>query len=354
MNLSCGIVGLPNAGKSTLFNALIQKQQALSANYPFATIEPNVGIVPVNDPRLEILAKIVDTKNIIPSTIKFVDIAGLVKGAHEGEGLGNKFLSHIREVDLIVHVLRNFDDGDVVQTGSGNALEDFNTIKTELILADLQTLEKQSEPKGNSTPEEKHFWKVVIKAKKGLSDGSSINEMEWSEDEKELLSPLFLLSGKPTIFILNVGENQIRESKNIEKKFSKQPCISICAKIESELVEFTKKERQEYLKENGLEQTGLDRLVTTAFFRLNLISFLTAGEKEVRSWTIENNTLAPQAAGVIHSDFETNFIKAQVCSYENFTKVGGWQKAKENGLTRMEGRDYKVRSDDIIEFMIGK
>lgn len=354
MNLSCGIVGLPNAGKSTLFNALIQKQQALAANYPFATIEPNVGIVPVNDPRLEKLAQIVHTKNIIPSTVKFVDIAGIVKGAHEGEGLGNKFLSHIREVDLIVHVLRHFKDEDVVQTGSGDSREDLETIKTELILADLQTLENQREPRTNASKDEKAFWQIVTKAKNGLNEGRGVRELEWTQEEQELLKPLFLLSSKPALYVVNVGEEEISKSGQIESTFPYQPAIAICAKLESELVDFSPAEKIEYLQANDLFETGLDKLVTTAFKNLGLISFLTAGEKEVRSWTIRQNTKAPQAAAVIHTDFEKQFIKANAVSFDHFVESGGWAKAREKGFFRTEGRDYIVKSDDVIEFMIGK
>jgi GTP-binding protein YchF len=250
MNLSCGIVGLPNAGKSTLFNALIQKQQALAANYPFATIEPNVGIVPVNDPRLAKLAEIVHSKTLVPSTVKFVDIAGIVKGAHKGEGLGNKFLSHIREVELIVHVLRHFEDKDVVMTGSGSIEEDLETVNTELILADLETLENQREAKTNASKEEKMFWQVALKAKEGLGQGIPARDMAWSEEESELLKPLFLLSAKPALFVINVGENQIEQIVHIEASFPKKPVIAICAKLESELVDFTPEDRKEYLDAN--------------------------------------------------------------------------------------------------------
>jgi GTP-binding protein YchF len=354
MNLSCGIVGLPNAGKSTLFNALIQKQQALAANYPFATIEPNVGIVPVNDPRLEKLAEIVHSKTLVPSTVKFVDIAGIVKGAHKGEGLGNKFLSHIREVELIVHVLRHFEDKDVVMTGSGSIEEDLETVNTELILADLETLENQREARVNASKEEKVFWQVVVKAKEGLEKGIPAREMAWSQEEQELLKPLFLLSAKPALFVINVGENQLDQISQIEALFPKKPVIAICAKLESELVDFTPEDRKEYLEANHLDQTGLDRLAKTAFMNLGLISFLTAGEKEVRSWTIRANSKAPQAASVIHTDFEKNFIKATVVSYDDFVREGGWVKAREKGMVRIEGKDYTVKDDDVIEFMIGK
>ncbi|OGV93544.1 redox-regulated ATPase YchF [Microgenomates group bacterium RIFCSPLOWO2_01_FULL_47_10] len=354
MNLSCGIVGLPNAGKSTLFNALIQKQQALAASYPFATIEPNVGIVPVPDDRLAKLAEIVHTTSIIPSTIKFVDIAGIVKGAHKGEGLGNKFLSHIRETDLIVHVIRHFEDKDVVVTGSDNPLEDLETVNTELILADLQTLDNQHEPKTNAGKEEKIAWEIILKAKAGLEKEITIRDMSWTAEELTVLQPLFLLTQKPAIYVLNVGENQLNDLPNIEKNVPKTPVIAICAKLESELAEFTDEERLEYLHDNHLDQTGLDRVVTTAFESVGLISFLTAGEKEVRSWTIPKNTKAPQAAGVIHTDFIKGFIKANCVTYHDFITLGGWVKSKEAGAVRTEGKDYVVAADDVIEFMIGK
>src|SRR3990167_5844841 len=268
MSLSVGIVGLPNAGKSTLFNALIQKQQALMASYPFATIEPNVGVVPVEDERLEKLAKIVETDKIVPATVKFVDIAGLVKGAAVGEGLGNKFLAHIREVDLVVHVLRDFHSADVLVTRV-DPKSDYETVKTELILADLQTLTKQKN-------------KDLERVEKELEQGKEVRELELSDKEQELIEPLFLLSAKPVLFVVNIDEKEIKNTQEIEGKFPGWEVVAICAKMETELIEFEPKERAEYLKAQGLLDTGLNRLVKKAYDKLGLTSFLTAGKIEVR------------------------------------------------------------------------
>jgi len=359
--LRVGIVGLPNAGKSTLFNALLQKQQALAASYPFATIEPNVGIVPVPDQRLMRLAEIVAKGNsneenlppIVPSVVEFYDIAGLVAGAHKGEGLGNKFLSHIREVELIVHVIRYFEDGNVVKTGK-SPRDDFETVKTELILKDLETLDKQQEPKGKAEKEDKLRWEAIVKVKTGLEEGLQASEIILTEEEKELIAQLFLLTAKPAMFVLNVGEHDLNKISQIEKEHSNWKPLVICAKLESELVDFSETERREYFADNNLSETGLDRLVGMAFEQLGLISFLTAGEKEVRSWTILKGTSAVNAAGVIHTDFEKHFISAQVASFADFVRVGGWTEAKKLGLVRTEGREYVVRPDDVIEFMIGR
>lgn len=380
MSLSVGIVGLPNAGKSTLFNALLQKQQALVASYPFATIEPNVGIVPVTDSRLEKLANVIAVSHpefssgskttkkdsgsvsgmtipsrppIIPSTVKFVDIAGLVKGAHQGEGLGNKFLSHIREVSLIVHVLRKFNNPDVAVTGEGDPLNDFETVKTELILADLATVTKQPEPKGSVSPEDKTRWAAIQLIKSALDQGKEIRSVAVTDEQKHILDQLFLLTAKPALFILNIDEQSVSRYQTIEASFTLQPAIALSAKMEAELVDFSPEERAIYLKDQGLTQTGLDRLVQIAFDKLSLTSFLTAGKKEVRSWTIPQGTKAPEAAGIIHTDFAKNFIKAQVVNYQDFIKAGGWRKAREQGLVRTEGREYVMQPNDVVEFMIG-
>jgi hypothetical protein len=310
-------------------------------------------VVPVVDPRLEKLAKVVGTETIIPSVVEFYDIAGLVAGAHKGEGLGNQFLAHIREVSLLIHVLRYFEDEDVVKTGA-DPLADFETVKTELVLKDLETIEKQVEPRGAIGKDEANRWKTIVRVREELGLDRQVIDMSLSDEERELVSDLFLLTSKPALFVLNIGEEDLNKIGEIENKFSNWGALVICAKLEAELAEFSVIEREEYLKENNLTATGLDRLVKRAFEELGLISFLTAGEKEVRSWTIEKGTKAPQAAGVIHTDFEKNFIKAQVANYKDFVTLGGWKGAKEKGKVRSEGRDYVVMADDVVEFMVGR
>ncbi len=408
MNLSVGIVGLPNVGKSTLFNALLKKQQALAANYPFATIEPNVGVVAVADSRLERLAEIVAEEMrgpvapssrpmssvagslraldgtpsgratpslppIKPAMISFVDIAGLVKGASEGAGLGNKFLSHIREVRIIAHVVRAFSDADVVREGSVDPQNDYITIGTELILADLQTVEKQRKSKAVKTDVVKKL--AIEKLYKALNQGNAAREVVLTDEEKESISDLFLLSGKAEVIVLNVSEQDYTKDKipEIIKKYSEyfqggssstspqhspnrrgsNSMIVICAKIESELSELSEEEQKEYLKGLGLTQSGLERLIQKAYETLGLISFLTAGEKEVRAWTIRKGISAQMAAGEIHTDFIKKFIKAEVVGYDDFVEVGGWKKAREQGRARQEGRDYLMKDGDVVEFKIG-
>lgn len=362
MSLSVGIVGLPNVGKSTLFNALLKKQQALAANYPFATIEPNIGVVPVADNRLDSIANVIESNTgtkppIVPATVTFTDIAGIVKGASEGEGLGNKFLSHIREVSAIAFVVRAFKDGDVVETGEGDFGKDLETVKTELALADLETLNKQKEPKGSIEKIEAVKWQVIQKIKKYLEDG--ITSYQLSKEEKEIIYDLNLLSSKPAIYIVNVSEEDLSNQELIEEdakrlSVNSDDVVIICAKTESELANLNLKDQKEYLKDLKVKKSGLESLIESAYKKLGLISFLTAGEKEIRAWTISKNSKAPQAAAVIHTDFENNFIKALTCSYSDYISAGGWQKAKEKGLVRTEGKDYIIKPDDIIEFMIGK
>jgi len=364
MSLSVGIVGLPNVGKSTLFNALLEKQQALAANYPFATVDPNVGVVPVADERLEKLAEVVGTERIVPATVNFIDIAGLVKGAHKGEGLGNKFLAHIREVNLICHVLRSFEDEDVVQTGSLDPVEDFLTIETELQLADLASLEKQKQPKGKVTREEERRWQVVVKMREALERGLSAREVELDEEEKKASKELFLLTAKPMIMVVNVAEEKVKEGGEIKKKLlvrmaekeidlKEEQVIVICARMEEELAGFSQEEKKGYLQEMGIGETGLERLSRQAYDHLGLISFLTAGVKEVRAWTVRQGARAPEAAGVIHSDFEKKFIKAKVTSFEDFVADGGWKGVSERGRLRLEGKDYVIKEGDVVEFMVG-
>lgn len=361
--VSCGIVGLPNVGKSTLFNALLKKQQALVANYPFATIEPNIGVVPVPDERLIRLAEITQEENkmasvppIKPATVQFVDIAGLVKGANEGAGLGNKFLSHIREVQIIAHVVRAFTDEDVIKEGSVDPKSDYQTVNTELMLSDLQTLEKARDDRKNADPFKKS---AVEKLMRALNQGTSARDVSLTDEEEVAVQNLFLLSKKPEIVVLNVSENQYgSENSGISREYSEKLGISegqiivICAKIESELSELSEEEQKEYLKNLGLESSGLERLVKKAYETLGLISFLTAGEKEVKAWTIRKGTNAQNAAGTIHNDFIKHFIKAEVISFADFVSVGGWKKAREQGLARMEGRDYIMRDGDVVEFKV--
>lgn len=364
MNLSVGIVGLPNVGKSTLFNALLKKQQALAANYPFATIEPNVGIVPVPDERLVRLAemtkeeeKMEDLPPLKPATVEFVDIAGLVKGAAEGAGLGNKFLSHIREVSVIAHVVRAFEDPDVVREGSVSPMDDYQTIQTELILADMQTLQKALE----NRKAEQVKKDAIRKISDALDSGTRAFDVELSKEEKAAMSDLFLLTNKPEIIVLNVSEQDYSEVgiQTVTENYSKllnipaDKCVVICAKIESELASLSDDEQKEYLSDLGLKKSGLERLIQKAYAQLGLISFLTAGEKEVRAWTIKTGISAPDAAGEIHTDFIKKFIKAEVISFEDYISTGGRKKAREVGKARLEGKDYIVKDGDVIEFKIG-
>jgi hypothetical protein len=366
MNLSVGIVGLPNVGKSTLFNALLKKQAALAANYPFATIEPNIGIVAVPDERLDKLAettkeeeKMGDLPPIKNALIEFVDIAGLVKGASEGAGLGNKFLSHIREVKIIAHVVRVFEDSDVIKEGAVDPKDDYEVIRAELIIADLQTIEKQRESKAVKTDPVKKS--AVEKLYKELNAGESAFSVTLTEEERESIKDLFLLSNKLEVIVLNVSEEELTKNKSeqIIQKYSELLGIPqgrfvvISAKIESELAALSDEEAKEYLKDLGLEKSGLERLIQKAYQELGLISFLTAGEKEVKAWTIEKNLDAQHAAGAIHTDFIKKFIKAEIIGFDDYILTGGRKKAREVGKARLEGRDYIVQDGDVIEFKIG-
>lgn len=367
MNLSVGIVGLPNVGKSTLFNALLKKQQALAANYPFATIEPNVGVVPVPDERLVKLAEITKEEEkmsalppIKSATIEFVDIAGLVKGASEGAGLGNKFLSHIREVQIIAHVVRAFADENVIKEGSVDPKTDYDTINTELILADLQTLLKQKDSKAVKTDAVKKS--ANEKLYEALNTGQSARSVNLTDEERESVRDLMLLSNKPELIVLNVSEEEYNPQaiEAITQKYIKElgvhaeNTVVICAKIEEELAALSEEEQKEYLKDLGLEASGLERLIQKAYGTLGLISFLTCGEKEVKAWTIKKDMTAQNAAGTIHNDFIKHFIKAEVIGYEDFVALGGWKKARENGKARFEGREYVMKDGDVVEFKIGQ
>jgi small GTP-binding protein len=337
MNLKIGIVGLPNAGKSTLFNALLKKQVAYAANYPFATIEPNVGVVPVPDKRLAKLAEVTKAEEkmdalppIKPATVEFVDIAGLVKGASEGQGLGNKFLSHIREVDIICHVVRYFTNPDIVHVaGSVDPKRDREIIETELILADLQTLEKQKIKSA-----------VVQKLITELNSGKLAKDVDIDKDE---VRELQLLTMKPVLEVANVSEEQLKTI----------PGLAISAETESQLAGLTESEQKEYLKSLGLESSGLDRLIQKAYDLLGLISFLTTGVIESRAWTIEKGTKAPVAAGVIHTDFEKKFIKCDTINFADFVAIGGWKKAREEGKVRSEGKEYVMQDGEVVEFKVG-
>ena len=362
MNLSVGIVGLPNVGKSTLFNALLKRQIAEAANYPFCTIEPNVGVVEVPDERLPVLAKIVKTEKIIPAAVEFYDIAGLVKDAAKGEGLGNKFLSHIREVNAIIHVVRLFEDPDVVHVSDKiSPLEDIETIRTELALADLASLEKQTEPRMNATREQRAAWEVIVKAKNLVNQGKYELAKLLTEDEKVTIQHLNLLSLKPVLYLFNVSEKQLEQKTATEKLIEdtlielniKASNLYFCAKLENEVLTLSGEEQKEYLKSYGLGEIGLNRLIKSAYELLGLISFLTAGEKEVRAWTIPDKNPAVEAAGVIHTDFTKNFIKADIIPFDIFVEADGWTNARAKGLVESVGRDYLMKDGLVVEFKIG-
>ncbi|BAF69817.1 redox-regulated ATPase YchF [Nitratiruptor sp. SB155-2] len=361
MGLSVGIVGLPNVGKSTTFNALTKAQNAEAQNYPFCTIEPNKAVVPVPDPRLQELAKIVNPQRVQHSTIDFVDIAGLVKGASKGEGLGNQFLSNIRETDMILHMVRCFDDGNITHVeGSVDPIRDIEIIETELIFADLQQLEKKIERLKKQAKADKKIaplLEVAEELKKHLEELKPVRTFENKNEAFETLNKeLRFLSAKPVIFGANVDEEGMLEDNEYVQTVKKYASdvgadvIKLCAKLEEELVGLSDEEAKELLNEMGVEESGLDKIIRTAFDRLGLISYFTAGVKEVRSWTIHKGWTAPQAAGVIHGDFEKGFIRAEVISYEDFIKYGGEQGAKEAGKMRLEGKEYIVQDGDVMHF----
>jgi GTP-binding protein YchF len=363
MSLSIGIVGLPNVGKSTLFNALLKQQVALAANYPFATIDPNVGIAEVPDARLARLAALVHTTVLKPATVEFVDIAGLVKGASEGAGLGNQFLSHIRQTAAVCHVLRAFAETDIIREGSIEPIADLETIRLELQLADLATLQKQKEPKGAGTPAGKERWQAVQELARVINAAAGKAVQLETQHHHELLSAtaqeLCLLSTKKELFALNVSEQGLKEHAALQRTYAQKLGVSpsqvvvVSAKIESELASLSVEDQALFLAELGITETGLERLARVAYATLGLQSFLTAGEKEVRAWTIRAGITAPEAAGAIHTDFTKKFIKALVADYADFVAHGGWKGVREAGKQRTEGRDYVMREGDVVEFMIG-
>ena len=354
MSLSIGIVGLPNVGKSTLFTALTKKG-GLAANYPFATIDPNVGIVDVPDGRLKELAKIVNPGRIVPATVEFVDIAGLVKGASTGEGLGNQFLANIRETDAICEVVRYFTDPNVMREVNRSdefvdPESDVETIKTELILADIQTLEKQLpklEKEGKRDKELIPKFEIAKRLLDWLNDGNRAATLDMTDDERAAAKELFLLTLKPIIYVANVDEDKLGEDLAPIDGIKPLP---ICAEVEAELSELSEEDAAEYLADLGLEASGLDTLARAAYKTLGLQSYFTAGEMEVKAWTVPVGATAPQAAGVIHSDFERGFIKAEVISYDDYIALGGEKGAREAGKLRMEGKDYVVQDGDVMHF----
>ncbi|MCF6251551.1 MAG: redox-regulated ATPase YchF [Methylococcaceae bacterium] len=359
MALHCGIVGLPNVGKSTLFNALT-KATIAAENYPFCTIDPNIGVVPVPDSRMDKLAEIVQPQRVLPTTIEFVDIAGLVAGASKGEGLGNQFLGNIRETDAIVHVVRCFEDNNVVHVaGKIDPINDIEVINTELALADMATVEKalQRAVKASKSGNKDELAKKLVleKISAHLDQGEPVRSLGLTEEEVKLIKEYCLITIKPTLYIANVQDDGFEDNPMLEKvkDFAAQEganVVAVCAAIEAEIVQLEEDEKQEFMEDLGLDEPGLNRVVRAAYTLLNLATYFTAGVQEVRAWTIPVNATAPQAAGVIHTDFEKGFIRAEVISYQDFVENKGEQGAKDAGKWRLEGKDYPVQDGDVVHF----
>ncbi len=359
--LKAGIIGLPNVGKSTLFNALVENSKAQAANFPFCTIEPNNGIVSVPDERLDKLGKFSSSKNIIPTKIEFVDIAGLVKGASKGEGLGNKFLSNIREVDAIVHVVRCFEDDEVIHvSGKVNPLDDIEIINLELSLADLSQLQKRrarikKQIKTNKEAANEDL--LLEKIELDLEKGNAVRSIELNDEEKLIIKQLGFLTAKPIIYATNLSESDLEKGNDFSNEVTKfasnekAGCIRISAQVESELIDLDLEEKLDYLNDIGVEEGGLSTLIKATYKILGLKTYFTTGEKETKAWTIRKGMTAPQAAGVIHTDFEKGFIRAQTISYENLIEAGSITKAKNKGLIRSEGKEYIVEEGDVMEFL---
>jgi len=361
--LRAGIVGLPNVGKSTLFNALTAQSSALAANYPFATIEPNVGVVSVPDERLEPLARLVKTEKIVPATVEFLDIAGLVRGASKGEGLGNQFLANIRETDTVVQVVRCFEDENIVHVeGAVDPLRDIETIQIELALSDLATVERRREKAQKNLKSGDKIARqeldVLDKIQPALEQGRSARTVALTDDEKAVARNFFLLTTKPTIYAANVeesaladlaGNSMVNAVREVAAKEAAE-CVVICAQLEADLVALPPEERVDYLKSLNVDTSGVDQLIKSAYHLLGLMSFLTAGEKEVRAWTIPQGTRAQTAAGTIHSDIERGFIRAEIVSYNDLTTAGSYATAREKGLLRLEGKDYIMQEGDVVHF----
>jgi GTP-binding protein YchF len=361
MGFKCGIVGLPNVGKSTLFNALTETAAAQAANYPFCTIEPNVGEVAVPDPRLDTLARLAKSAEIVPTRLTFVDIAGLVRGASKGEGLGNQFLGNIREVDAIAHVVRCFEDPDVTHVENRiDPIADIDTIETELMLADLDSLERRTDAlekkaKGNDK-EAKEALDLIKRALVLLRDGKPARLVERKPEEERAFRMLGLLTALPVLYVCNVEEASAATGNAFSRKVEERArqegagCVVISAKIEAEIAVLSREEREEYLAAVGLKEAGLDRLIRAGYELLDLVTYFTAGPKEARAWTITRGTKAPQAAGVIHTDFERGFIRAETIAYDDYVALGGEAGARDNGKLRLEGKDYVVADGDVMHF----
>ena len=353
MSFKCGIVGLPNVGKSTLFNALTNSSKAQAANFPFCTIDPNVGIVPVPDDRLLNLAKISKSKKIINTTISFVDIAGLVKGASKGEGLGNKFLSHIREVDAIIHMIRCFDSDDIQNVNPNvDPVRDLEIIETEMMLADLESIQKRLEKNNKKNVDEEQL-KILEIALDCINNGKNISILKDNFDNKQL-NQTGLLTVKPKIFVCNVDEQSIQNGNNYTKdfieKFGHENTLVVSADIENQINELEKGEKKNYMEMIGLKETGLNMLIQKGYKILELDTYFTSGPEETRAWTIQKNCTAPKAAGEIHTDFEKGFIRAETISYDDFVTNEGWTNSKTNGKMRLEGKDYIVKDGDVLNF----